>query len=173
VVFAVPEDRLAQLRPGLVAQVRLWAAGATTAAGIKPEAAGQLLRGVVREIAAAADPLTRTYQVRLALPDAARVPLGATAYVTLPAPTGAVAQAIKLPTSALMHNAAQGPSGTAVWVFEAGSSTVQLRPVVVAGVDGNQAVIASGLKLGEEVVAAGVHVLAPEQKVTRFAVVAR
>jgi len=173
VVFAVPEDRLAQLRPGLVAQVRLWAAGATTAAGIKPEAAGQLLRGVVRQIAAAADPLTRTYQVRLALPDAARVPLGATAYVTLPAPTGAVAQAIKLPTSALMHNAAQGPSGTAVWVFEAGSSTVQLRPVVVAGVDGNQAVIASGLKLGEEVVAAGVHVLAPEQKVTRFAVVAR
>jgi multidrug efflux system membrane fusion protein len=127
---------------------------------------------VVREIAAAADPLTRTYQVRLALPDAAQVPLGATAYVTLPAPTGAVAQAIKLPTSALMHDAAQGPSGSAVWVFDAASSTVQLRPVVVAGVDGNHAVIASGLKPGEEVVAAGVHVLAPQQKVTRFVAVA-
>lgn len=169
VVFVVPEDRLAHLQPGLVAQVRLWASGAAAAAGA---AAQQPLQGVVREIAAAADPLTRTYQVRLALPDTAQVPLGSTAYVTLPAPTGAVAQAIKLPTSALMHDAAQGPSGSAVWIFDAASSTVQLRPVVVAGADGNEAVIASGLKPGEEVVAAGVHVLAPGQKVTRFAAVA-
>jgi hypothetical protein len=98
--------------------------------------------------------------------------LGSTAYVTLPAPTGALAQAIKLPTSALMHDAAQGRSGSAVWVFDVASSTVQLRPVVVAGADGNEAVIASGLKPGEEVVVAGVHVLAPGQKVTRFATVA-
>ena len=172
VVFVVPEDRLAQLRPGLVAQVRLWASGAAASSGVTPDAGQQPLPGVVREIAAVADPLTRTYQVRLALPDAAQVPLGSTAYVTLPAPTGALAQAIKLPTSALMQDAAQGRSGSAVWVFDAASSTVQLRPVVVAGADGNEAVIASGLEPGEEVVVAGVHVLAPGQKVTRFATVA-
>ena len=169
VVFAVPEDRLAQLRPGLVAQVRLWAAQAGSPGG----SAGQPLTGVVREIAAVADSLTRTYQVRLALPDGASVPLGATAYVTLPTPSGAAAQAIKLPTSALMHDAAQGPSGSAVWVFDPASSTVQQRPVVVAGADGNQAVIASGLKPGEEVVVAGVHVLSPGQKVTRFVAAAK
>jgi RND family efflux transporter MFP subunit len=172
VVFVVPEDRLAQLRPGLVAQVRLWTSGAGAAASLTSDVGGQSLPGVVREIAAAADPLTRTYQVRLALPDQAQVPLGSTAYVTLPAPAAA-AQAIKLPTSALMHDAEQGRSGSAVWVFDAASSTVQLRPVVVAGADGNEAVIASGLKPGEEVVAAGVHVLAPGQKVTRFAAVAQ
>jgi RND family efflux transporter MFP subunit len=172
VVFVVPEDRLAQVLPGLVAQVRLWASGAAVPGGVTSDV-GQPLPGVVREIAAVADPLTRTYQVRLALPDAAQVPLGSTAYVTLPAPTGALAQAIKLPTSALMHDAAQGRSGSAVWVFDVASSTVQLRPVVVAGADGNEAVIASGLKPGEEVVAAGVHVLAPGQKVTRFAAVAQ
>lgn len=172
VVFVVPEDRLAQLRPGLVAQVRLWAA-TVAEAPLAGASAGQPLSGVVREIAAAADPLTRTYQVRLALPDEASVPLGATAYVTLPAPDGAVAQAIKLPTSALMHDAVQGPSGSAVWVFDAASSTVQARAVVVAGADGNQAVIASGLKPGEEVVAAGVHVLSPGQKVSRFAAAAQ
>ena len=172
VVFVVPEDRLAQLRLGLVAQVRLWASGAGVPAGATPDA-GQPLPGVVREIAAAADPLTRTYQVRLALPDAAQVPLGSTAYVTLPGPTGAVAQAIKLPTSALMHDAAQGRSGSAVWVFDPASSTVQQRPVVVTGTDSNEAVIASGLKPGEEEVVAGVHVLAPGQKVTRFAAVAQ
>ena len=169
VVFAVPEDRLAQLRPGLVAQVRLWATAPASAGA----SAGEMLTGTVREIAAAADPLTRTYQVRLALPDDASVPLGATAYVTLPAPSDAPAQAIKLPTSALLHDAAQGPSGSAVWVFDPASSTVQQRPVVVAGADGNQAVIASGLELGEEVVVAGVHVLSPGQKVTRFATVAK
>ena len=173
VVFAVPEDRLAQLRPGLVAQVRLWAAAAAPSGGMAGGSAGQPLAGVVREIAAAADPLTRTYLVRLALPDDASVPLGATAYVTLPAPSDAPAQAIKLPTSALMHDAAQGPSGSAVWVFDPASSTVQQRPVVVAGADGNQAVIASGLELGDEVVVAGVHVLSPGQKVTRFATVAK
>lgn len=164
VVFALPEGQLAQLHTGLVAQVRLWAVEAS---------AEQPLPGVVREIAAVADPVTRTYQVRLALPDAARVPLGATASVTLPAPSGEVAQAIKLPTSALMHDAAQGPSGSAVWVFDPASSTVQRRAVVVAGADGNQAVIASGLQPGEEVVAAGVHVLSPGQKVTRFVAVAQ
>jgi multidrug efflux pump subunit AcrA (membrane-fusion protein) len=41
--------------------------------------------------------------------------------------------------------------------------------VVVAGANGNLIVIAEGLKPGEEVVAAGTHVLSPGQKVTRFA----
>ncbi len=174
VVFAVPEDRLAQLRPGLTAQVRLWASGAAaSASGVAPDAVGESLPATVREIAAAADPLTRTYLVRVALPDAAQVPLGSTAFVTLPAPTNVPAQAIKLPTSALMHDAAQGKSGSAVWVFDPASSTVQQRPVVVAGADGNEAVIASGLQPGEEVVAAGVHVLSPGQKVTRFAAAAQ
>ncbi|MBU4518405.1 MAG: efflux RND transporter periplasmic adaptor subunit, partial [Gammaproteobacteria bacterium] len=163
VVFAVPEDRLAQLRVGQSAQVRLWAA-ATGAPGN-----GAPLGGVVREVAASADTATRTYQVKLSLPDGAAVPLGATAYVTLPEQVGAVPALIQLPTSALMASASGGPNGSAVWVFDAASQTVQPRPVVVAGANGNLIVIAEGLKPGEEVVAAGTHVLSPGQKVTRFA----
>ena len=163
VVFAVPEDRLAQLRVGQSAQVRLWAA-ATGAPGN-----GAPLGGVVREVAASADTATRTYQVKLSLPDGAAVPLGATAYVALPAQEGAVPALIQLPTSALMASASGGPNGSAVWVFDAASQTVQPRPVVVAGANGNLIVIAAGLKPGEEVVAAGTHVLSPGQKVTRFA----
>jgi multidrug efflux pump subunit AcrA (membrane-fusion protein) len=45
---------------------------------------------------------------------------------------------------------------------------VQPRPVTVAGADGNDLIIASGLQPGDEVVAAGVHVLTPGQKVVRF-----
>jgi membrane fusion protein, multidrug efflux system len=165
VVFAVPESQLAQLRMGLQAQVRLWAAA-------EGGSGGQWV-GTVREVAASADPLTRTYQVKLALPVDAQAPLGATAFVTLPQAGDAVAQVIKLPTSALMRGNATDQTNSAVWVFDAASSTVQSRPVQVAGVDGNQVVIASGLKLGEEVVAAGVHVLSPGQKVTRFAAAAQ
>lgn len=164
VVVVVPEDRLAQLRTGQAAQVRLWA-GAGTLVPAAPMAAS------VREVAASADPATRTYQVKLALPDGAPVPLGATAYVTFSWP-GAAAAAVKLPTSALVRSAAGAPSSTSVWVFDAATSTVQPRPVVVAGADGNDIVIASGLQPGEEVVAAGVHVLQPGQKVTRFAAAA-
>jgi len=156
VVFSVPEDRLASVKPGTRAQVRLW-----SAAQGGPLAAP--LTGTVREVAASADPLTRTYLVKLGLPAEADIPLGATAYVSLA--TAAGHTAIALPTSALMR-AADG--GTAVWVFDPSSSTVQPRTVQLAGADGNAMLVASGLKPGEEVVAAGVHVLAAGQKVTRF-----
>ncbi|MDP2263289.1 MAG: efflux RND transporter periplasmic adaptor subunit [Hydrogenophaga sp.] len=164
VVIAVPEDRVAQLRPGLPAQVRLWAAAADSPA--------TALSAVVREVAASADPVTRTYQVKLALPEGTPVSLGATAYVTLAPAAGAAPAVIKLPTSALMRSEAGAPQSTSVWVFDAASSTVQARPVSVAGADGNEVVITGGLQPGEEVVAAGVHVLAPGQKVTRFAAAA-
>lgn len=166
VVFAVPEDRLEQVPVGLRAQVRLWAVPASTGAG---DGAG--LGGIVREVAASADPVTRTYQVKLALSGSVAVPMGATAYVSLPVMSGGAA-AIRLPTSALLRSAEGDRSGTAVWVFDAASSTVQARPVVVAGADGNEVVIADGLQPGEEVVATGVHVLSPGQKVTRFAAAA-
>lgn len=153
-VFALPEGRLKQAAVGQPAQVRLWAGG-------------ELLQGRVREVAASADPLTRTYQVKIALSgrnDGAHLPLGATAYAQLLLPGAAAPQAIKLPTSALR----QAGQGSAVWVYDAASGTVRSREVQVAGADGNEAVIAGGLKPGDQVVVAGVHVLAEGQAVTVF-----
>ena len=155
VVFAVPEDQVAQLAPGQPVQVRLWAGQA-------------LLSGQVREVAASADPVTRTYAVKVAIDSAGTTPppLGATAYVALGTTKGnsGPVQAIHLPTSALMR---QG-QGTAVWVYEPDSGTVRAQPVQLAGADGNAAVVASGLVPGMQVVAAGVHVLSPGQKVTVY-----
>jgi multidrug efflux pump subunit AcrA (membrane-fusion protein) len=42
------------------------------------------------------------------------------------------------------------------------------RVVQVATADGNDVVISSGLKPGQQVVSAGVHVLSPGQKVTVY-----
>ncbi|HEX5390660.1 MAG TPA: efflux RND transporter periplasmic adaptor subunit [Burkholderiaceae bacterium] len=151
VVFSVPEDKVGGFKTGQPVQVRLWAGG-------------QPQTGQVREIAASADPATRTFQVKVGLPPQVSAPLGATAYAVTGAPAGSPTQAIKLPTSALR----QAGSGTAVWLWDEASSTVKSQPVQVAGADGNDAVIAGGLKGGEQVVVAGVHVLTEGQKVVRY-----
>jgi RND family efflux transporter MFP subunit len=125
---------------------------------------GQPLKGKIRELAASADPVTRTYAAKLALEASANLPLGATVNVHAAPMSGRPDQVIKLPTSALR----QEGTGSAVWVLDEASMTVNLNPVQVATVDGNQVVISGGLQAGQKVVSAGVHVLAPGQKVTVY-----
>lgn len=161
VVFAVPEDQVAAIRVGARMAVRLWA-GNTSASG------------VVREIAASADPVTRTFGVKLALeaaPGSAAAQaaaLGSTVFVSPEAAAAtaatAKAQVIKLPTSALL----QVGGRSMVWVLDSASMTVRQQAVVVAGADGNEVLITSGLQPGMQVAVAGVHVLAQGQKVSLY-----
>lgn len=151
VVFSVPEDKVALIVAGSEAQVRGWAAGASA-------------RGVVREVAASADPVTRTFAVKVALDAKSELPLGATVSVVPQALDRAGPQVIKLPTSAFR----QDGKSSAVWVLDTASMTVKLQPVVIATADGNDVVVASGLQPGMQVVTAGVHVLSPGQKVTVY-----
>jgi len=118
-------------------------------------------KGKVREVAASADPVTRTFAVKVSLDPAAQPALGTTAYV-VPASLGmAGAPVIKVPTSALR----QEGQASAVWVLDKATMTVRSQQVQVATADGNDVVIASGLQPGMLVVSAGVHVLSPGQKV--------
>lgn len=160
VVFSVPEDRVGTMRVGLALDVRgLEQAGSAPSA--PPTGA---LKGVVREVAASADPVTRTFSVKVALQAREVPPLGATMTVLVPA-MGSQSQAvIKLPTSALR----QVGQATAVWVLEPSSMTVKSQTVQLATVDGNDVVVASGFQPGMQVVSAGVHVLSAGQKVTIY-----
>ena len=122
-------------------------------------------------MAASADPATRTYVVKAALQGADLPALGATVHV-MPEGMGVSreavgSQVIKLPTTALRQEGGNG-QGTAVWLYDAASSSVKLQPVQIASADGNEAVIASGLQPGMQVVATGAHVLTPGQKVTVY-----
>jgi len=153
VVFTVPEDRVGDFRAlaskSAPLKVRLW--GST-----------ELIEAQVREVAAAADATTRTFLVKADIGNAA-VRLGQTATVLLelpPAPGIA-----KLPLSALKEE--QGK--TVVWVVDRNAMTVRQQPVVLAGADGNEAVVTGGLTPGQMVVTAGVHVLNPGQKVKLLA----
>lgn len=150
-VFAVPEDKVVAIRPGAPMEVRVWS--------------GQLkLAGKVREVSASADPVTRTYQVKVALEGQEVPPLGATVSVLPQTQRQQGAQLIKLPTSALR----QDGKATAVWVLDKASMTVKSQPIEIATADGNEAVVAAGLQPGMLVVSAGVHVLSPGQKVTIY-----
>lgn len=150
-VFAVPEDKLSVMKQGAAVDVRVWP-GQT-----------QLL-GHVHEVSASADPVTRTYQVKVALQTRQPPPLGATVTVFPKVQGHQRVAAIKLPTSALR----QAGQATAVWVLDPASMTVQSRNIEIATADGNEAVVAGGLQEGMQVVTAGVHVLSPGQKVTIF-----
>ena len=125
---------------------------------------GPTLQGRVREIAGSADPVTRTFTVKLALDAGEKLPLGATVNVLAHGLKGSQAAVIKLPTSALRKEG----KGTAVWVLDETQMTVSSQPVEVATADGNEVVIAAGLQPGQRVVTAGVHVLTAGQKVSLY-----
>ncbi|MBL8289900.1 MAG: efflux RND transporter periplasmic adaptor subunit [Rubrivivax sp.] len=151
-VFSVPEDGVAAVRallgrPGAL-QVRAWSATA-------------VLPATVREVAAAADPATRTFLVKADLGSAA-VQLGQTLSVSLALPRRE--GIARLPLTAVM----QQQGRPAVWLLDPASMTVKVQPVSVAGADGNDVIVASGLSPGQVVVTAGVHVLTPGQKVKLY-----
>ena len=150
-VFAVSESAIMAIRVGQSMQATVLSTG-------------QTVQGKVREMAASADPVTRTYAVKLALAPGVALPLGATLNVRAPGVSGSAVSAIKLPTSALR----QEGQGTAVWVLDEASMTVNSQAVKLGMVDGNEVVVSSGLKPGQRVVSAGVHVLSPGQKVTVY-----
>lgn len=153
-VFSVPEDRAAALRallgkPGAL-KLRAWV-------GSDP-----LLAATVREVAAAADPMTRTFLVKADI-GATALRLGQTATVLIDAP--AVVGVVKLPMAAVFE---QGGRST-VWLVDRATMTVRAQPIAVAGADGNLVVVGGGLAPGQVVVTAGVHALTPGQKVRWYA----
>ncbi len=155
VVFAVPEDQVGAIKalgatPGAF-KVRLWGEpGAAHAASL-------------REIAATADPVTRTFLVKADIGNIRGVRLGQTA--TVHVELARAAGVLKLPLSALREE--RGKS--AVWVVDESTMTVSLRPVQVAGTQGNEVVVGAGLSADQLVVVAGVHVLEAGQRVKLFA----
>ncbi|HVY56802.1 MAG TPA: efflux RND transporter periplasmic adaptor subunit [Xanthobacteraceae bacterium] len=115
--------------------------------------------GRIREIAAQANPATRTFEVRIGLTDPpAAMPLGATVTGRLQ-PDGAAA--IEIPASALTHRDKQ----PVVWVVDPSSLTVSMRDIAVRDQNPAAVAVASGLAAGDIVITAGVHALHQGQKI--------
>jgi RND family efflux transporter MFP subunit len=141
VAIDVAESQVTKLTVGTAATVSLWADQELK------------LTGKVREITPTADTASRTFRVRVALPDdqADKVRLGMTATVLFDRET--FDEVVLLPSTSLFQ---QGDK-PAVWVLNDKRDRVVLRPVTIAQYKPDAIVVAGGLKPGEMVVTAGVH----------------
>lgn len=145
-LVAVPEAQIAHVRTG-AAGLSLWS---------NPD---RTYEARLRELSPSADPATRTYLARFALPQAGpEVQLGMTATLVVGQAGGG--RVARLPLSALYN---QG-SGPALWVIEADGRPV-LRPVTVAAYEARDVLIASGIGEGDRVVTLGVQKLDAGQRV--------
>jgi membrane fusion protein, multidrug efflux system len=118
-----------------------------------------MARGRVREVAPQADPVTRTFEVKIGLidpPEGMRLGATVTGRLTMDA-----APVIEFPASALTRVDRQ----PAVWVVDPVGKTVSLRNVDVLRFDPTKVAVSQGLDVGEIVVTAGVQALHPGQKV--------
>jgi RND family efflux transporter MFP subunit len=116
-------------------------------------------QGRVRQVDPQADPITRTFKVRVSVNEPpAAMRLGAVVSGRMDMESG---RGIAVPATAL--TALNG--APALWVVDPAALTVKLQPVEVLRFDPGTVVISGGLEGGEIVVTAGVQALHPNQKV--------
>ncbi|MBC3883210.1 efflux RND transporter periplasmic adaptor subunit [Undibacterium sp. LX40W] len=146
-VIGIPEDRINSIRQMKDVNVRLWANK------------GEVIVAKLRELSPIADPVTRTFTAKLALPASAKgIQLGMTANASFGMKNPHAM--IRLPLTALF----QDKAASSVWVVE--NCAVRLAPVQVGSTVDEDLLIATGLTPGQSVVTAGVNLLKPGQKVT-------
>ena len=141
----VPEQRVEEIRKAAKIRVNFWAL---------PQ---MEVDGVIREVAALADSSTRTYMVRVAIPQIDVVKFGMSA--TVKVWPGEAKARIVLPIAAVY----QSGNKPHLWLVE--NNVLRLQPVELGDFLSEGVVIRSGLKPGDVVVTAGVQKLQEGKKV--------
>jgi membrane fusion protein, multidrug efflux system len=147
VQIAVPENDIAQFKPGKTVSASFWSDDKL------------VLDGTVREVAGSADQQSRTFAVRVSLPNDPRVLLGMTA--TIEAAISNTDTFVSIPLSAL----AQKDGKQVVWTVDRSSATVHMRSIEVADFTGDGVRVSKGLDNGDLVVAAGTQFMSENLQV--------
>jgi multidrug efflux system membrane fusion protein len=147
VLVAIPETDISQFKPGKIVTVGFWSDAAL------------MLQGKVREVAGSAEPQSRTFAVRISLPNDPNVLLGMTSGII--AAAADTQKLVSIPLSAL----AKKDDQPIVWTVDRTAGTVHSRPVKVADFAADGVRIAEGLKPGDVVVAAGTQFMTEGLKV--------
>lgn len=138
----VPEMQVSRVKKGDATRVTVAALGKT-------------FEGVVRDIAVIADPLTRTYEIKVALPNpAGELRVGMVADVRLS--VAGQPAAVVVPPEAVRVD----ETGTPCVFVVTAENTLQRRQVEVAGYVGEGTALSSGMAEGELVVTSGTPMLA-------------
>lgn len=143
----VPENRIEELRSAKGFTVTFWAL---------PD---KIIEGKVREIAPMADPITRTFKVRISLINLPpEIKLGMTATVSMSSDNDQ--KTVVIPFVAIYQNG----DTPAVWVVN--NNVVTLRPIKTGKIGkGSKIEVLEGLQPGERYVTRGVHTMKEGQKV--------
>ena len=116
--------------------------------------------GRVREVSPQADPVTRTFRVRVGLDNPpAAMRLGSTVNGAVDLSSSVV---VAVPASALTSSAGR----PAVWIVDPAKSTVSLRSIDVLRFEPGRVIVSQGLEPGDVVVTAGMQALHPGQRVS-------
>jgi RND family efflux transporter MFP subunit len=146
----IPEHRVAELKQRQDVIVTLWADS------------DKQIKARIREISAAADPVSRTYRVKATIlegQDDAR--LGMTATVWIPSITPS---SLAVPLSAIF-TPQNKPEQTSVWLVDERTSTVKAAPIQIGAALPGERVAVTGLSSGQLIVSAGVNRLREAQPV--------
>lgn len=157
VAFDLPERDATLARPGLSLAQRTQRSQPTVELSALP---GRTFPARLREVATAADPVTRTFRITLALdtPREVQMAPGMTVRVRLVIPAADTAGlSLRVPVDAVGADGA----GSFVWrVVEGEPLTVARAPVETGSVVGEEIEILSGLASGDRIATSGVRTLA-------------
>ncbi|KQV66302.1 efflux RND transporter periplasmic adaptor subunit [Rhizobium sp. Root1220] len=147
VQIAVPENDIAEFKPAKAVKASFWSDSKL------------VLDGKVREVSGSADAQSRTFAVRVSLPNDDRVLLGMTA--TIEAEVSNAKTHVAIPLAAL----AERDGKKIVWVVDRDAQTVHARDITVGDFTGNGVNVSDGLKTGDLVVSAGTQFMTENLKV--------
>ena len=143
-VFAravVPEAEIGRMRRGTTVRVRV-------------PALNREFRGTVQVINPVADPTSRSFYLKVLLPNPGlRLLPGMLASLRIPLPAGQGAAAVVAVAPQLVVQEADGAS--VVYVADAAGQTARRRRVVLGPVQGNQVVVSQGLAANDQIIVAG------------------
>jgi RND family efflux transporter MFP subunit len=146
VEISIPENRIEEVRNVQQVSVTFWA---------QPNV---VVDGKVREISPMADKISRTYKVRISLPDVPQsIKLGMTANVTITGPNSQ--KALYIPVTAIYQTQDQ----PYIWVVN--NDIVNLNPITIGTIGDGKVQVIEGLQAGAVIVTAGVHKLREGQRV--------
>lgn len=155
VVVNVPEQDWLRAKPGLTLAQRTESARPLVSLSNLPDRA---FSAELVEIAAAADPVTRTFEARGRFDppdDVVILPgMSATITVTVPDDIQALVAAVQIPTNAVIGG---DDGGSYVWKIDSETMRAGLAPVTVGQMSGSEVNILEGLGEGDRIAISGVQ----------------
>jgi RND family efflux transporter MFP subunit len=166
IVVNIPEQDWLRAKPGLTLTQRNERAKLEVSLSTLPD---RSFPAAITEIAASADPVTRTFAAHALFDppgDVTILPgMSATLTVRVPSDIEGIGSALQIPANAIVGG---DDGGSYVWKVDAATMTVSLAPVTAGQLSGSEIDILEGLATGDRIAVSGVQHLADGMKISEL-----